>query len=258
MLNEGPVARAVLEALDAVAVPEVRAQILHRALHTAREHQIPGSGDALQRFVGKHLRAATAFYLGNEAAEAVMRTLQPILSLAARLGDDGAAPASRRGDTTRRLGPPKRSGVSKASPREGPPSETDKYPTVRSMGTALPMVLLATRSIERCNAVEAHLEGAAAIQRVEDVVSFLDNLKATASLCPLVVVDCVETSVRPATLATLTHELPRDSAVLLWGATDEHHRDLTGLAERDRGWLRCGVEASPSDVAALIHMLIGE
>ena len=258
MLNEGPVARAVLEALDVVAAPGVRAQILHRALHMAQEHQIPGSGEALQRFVGKHLRSATAFYLGNEAAEAVMRNLRPILSLATRLGDDGAAPVARRGDTTRRLGRPKRSGVSKAPLREEPPSETNKYPTVQSVGTALPMVLLATRSIERCKEVEAHLEGAAAIQRVEDVVSFLDNLKATASLCPLVVVDCVETSVQPATLAALTHELPRDSAVLLWGATDEHHREVISLAERDRGWLRCGVEASPGDVAALIHMLIGE
>ena len=98
---------------------------------------------------------------------------------------------------------------------------------------------------------------AAAVQQIEDVVAFLDNVKATASLSPLVVIDCVKASVQPSTIATLAHELPKSSAVLIWGAT-AHHRDLTDLATGDRGWFRCGVEATPGDVAALIHMLLGE
>jgi hypothetical protein len=97
----------------------------------------------------------------------------------------------------------------------------------------------------------------AAVQQIEDVVAFLDNLKATASLSPLVVIDCVAASIQPSTIATLAHELPRHSGVLVWGAT-EQHRDLTDLATRDRGWLSCGVEATPSDVASLIHMLLGK
>jgi len=95
-------------------------------------------------------------------------------------------------------------------------------------------------------------------ERGNDVVAFLDNLKATASLSPMVVIDCVEASVQPSTIATLAHELPSSSAVLIWGATDKH-RDLTDLASSSgQGWLRCGVEATPSDVASLIHMLLGQ
>ena len=38
---ETPIARMVREAIETVATPEVRVQILHRALHMAREHEIP-------------------------------------------------------------------------------------------------------------------------------------------------------------------------------------------------------------------------
>jgi hypothetical protein len=119
------------------------------------------------------------------------------------------------------------------------------------------MVFVATRSRERCAGIAQQVGDAAAVQQIEDVVAFLDNLKATASLSPMVVIDCVESSVQPSTIATLAHELPKSSAILVWGATEEH-RALTDLATRDRGWLRCGVEATPSDVASLIHMLLGQ
>ena len=46
----------VREAIETVATPEVRIQILHRALHMAREHEIPTAGAALHRFVDQHLR----------------------------------------------------------------------------------------------------------------------------------------------------------------------------------------------------------
>ena len=59
------------------------------------------------------------------------------------------------------------------------------------------------------------------------------------------------------TIATLAHELPHGSAVLVWGA-GEQDQQLTELANGDHGWLRCGAEATPNDVAALIHMLLGE
>lgn len=271
--DETPVARAVREAIDAVAAPDVRVQILHRALHMAREHQIPPAGEALQRFVEKHLKTATAFYLGHEAADSVMKSLSPIISLAKRLGADGARSISGRGETTKKIGAARvRSGVSPtgrdqaSAPGSGtqPAAQTDdqlatgKYPTVQPLGSALPMVLVASTSAERCRGIEAHLSAIAAVQQVEDVVAFLDNLQATASLSPLVVIDCIESSVQPATLATLAHELPQDSSVLLWGASEEEHRDLQRLAHREQGWLRCGNEASPVDVASLVQVLLGD
>ncbi len=258
--NESPIARIIREAIEAVAAPDVRLQIMHRARHMSREHEIPQSGEPLRTFVDKHLRTATAFYLGNEAAEAVMKNLEPLVSLAQEIASRPPHRRAGQREPTQRMGRERQlSGVSPKDQLLGSDSYTDtsKYPTVQPLGSALPMVFVATSSQERCAGIKEHLQEAAAVQQIEDVVAFLDNLKATASLSPLVVIDCVEASVQPATIATLAHELPKGSGVLLWGATD-HHRKLVDVATRDRGWLRCDAEASPEDVATLIRMLLGE
>jgi|GEM_PF-1835256 len=257
MQREAPIARMVREAIETVATPEVRVQILYRALHMAREHEIPAAGAELHSFVDKHLRNAMTFYLGNEASEAVMQNLAPMLTFAERISSQPPR-KTIRADDTRRLGRERQySAVTRKPPVGAPETDTSKYPTVQPLGSALPMVFVATRDRARCAGIAKHVGDAAAVQQIEDVVAFLDNLKATASLSPLVVIDCVEASIQPSTIATLAHELPRSSAILVWGAT-EAHRDLTDLANGDRGWLRCGAEATPGDVAALIHMLLGK
>jgi len=257
MQRETPIARMVREAIETVATPEVRVQILHRALHMSREHEIPAGGEPLHAFVEKHLRTAMAFYLGNEASDAVMQNLAPLLTLAETISSQPPR-KTLRVDETRKLGRDRqRSGVTEKPRISSLETDTSKYPTMQPLGSALPMVFVATRNRARCAGIAEQVGDAAAVQQIEDVVAFLDNLKATASLSPLVVIDCVEASIQPSTIATLAHELPRNSAVLIWGAT-EAHRDLTDLANGDRGWLRCGAEATPSDVAALIHMLLGK
>ena len=257
MVRETPIAQMVREAIETVATPEVRVRILHRALHMAREHEIPTTGEPLQRFIDKYLRTAMAFYVGDEASDAVMQNLAPMLTMADRVS---AQPPRQtvRADATRKLGRDRQdSGVTQRAPKRSTEMDTSKYPTMQPQGSALPMVFVATRSRDRCARIADKVGDSAAVQQIQDVVAFLDNLKATASLSPLVVIDCVEASVQPSTIATLAHELPKSSAVLIWGATDQH-RDLTDLATHDRGWLRCGVEATPDDVASLIHMLLGE
>jgi hypothetical protein len=257
MQRESPIARMVREAIETVATAEVRVQILHRALHMAREHEIPVTGEPLHRFMDKHLRTAMAFYLGNEATDAVMQNLEPMLTLADKISSQPPR-ATVRADETRKLGRDRQhSGVTRKDPVLPLEIDTSKYPTMKPQGSALPMVFVATRNRERCEGIAKKVGDAAAVQQIEDVVAFLDNLKATASLSPLVVIDCVEASIQPSTIATLAHELPRSSAVLVWGAT-EQHRDLTDLATQDRGWLRCDAEATPGDVASVIHMLLGQ
>ena len=256
MDSESPIARMVREAIETVATPDVRVQILHRALHMAREHEIPQSGAPLHRFVEQHLRSAMVFYLGNEATEAVMQNLEPMVSYAERLSSKPPSRSSRP-DETRKLGRDRQhSGVKRKEPVD-PALDTSKYPTVQPTGLALPMVFVATRNQERCDAIAKSVGETAAVQQISDVVAFLDNLKATASLSPMVVIDCVDAAVQPSTIATLAHELPNGSSVLVWGATDQH-RELTDLAQGDHGWLRCDAEATPADVAALIHMLLGQ
>ncbi|MGB3050946.1 MAG: hypothetical protein WBB42_08095 [Polyangiales bacterium] len=247
----------VREAIESVATPEVRVQILHRALHMAREHEIPAAGDRLHRFVDKHLRTAMEFYLGNAATDAVMQNLEPMLMFAETIGSQPPQGDDRE-DAMRKLGRKRAtSGVSRKHSGHPSDTSTSKYPTIEPLGSALPMVFVATRDRARCDEIAKKVGSAAAVQQIEDVVAFLDNVKATASLSPLLVIDCVEASVQPSTIATLAHELPKSSAVLVWGA-GEQHRALTDLATGDRGWFRCGVDATPGDVAALIQMLLGK
>lgn len=247
----------IREAIEGVATPEVRVQILHRALHMSREHEIPTAGDRLHRFVDKHLRTAMEFYLGNAATDAVMQNLEPMLMFAETIGS--RPPQGHHREDASRNANRKRasSGVSRKHSGHPPEPSTSRYPTIEPLGSALPMVFVATRDRTRCAEIAKRIGSAAAVQQIEDVVAFLDNVKATASLSPLLVIDCVEASVQPSTIAALAHELPKNSAVLVWGAT-EKHRALTDLVTGDRGWFRCGVEAKPGDVAALIQMLLGK
>jgi len=247
----------VREAIESVATPEVRVQILHRALHMAREHEIPAAGDRLHRFVDKHLRTAMEFYLGNAATDAVMQNLEPMLMFAETVGSQPPQDGARENPPQKRGRERASSGVSRKHSDHPSEPSTSKYPTIQPLGSALPMVFVATRDRARCDEIAKKVGSAAAVQQIEDVVAFLDNVKATASLSPLLVIDCVEASVQPSTIATLAHELPKSSAVLVWGATEEH-RVLTDLVTGDRGWFRCGVEAKPGDVAALIQMLLGK
>ena len=261
MSNEAPVARAVHESIDAIAAPDIRARILHRALHMAREHEIPEAGKSLETFVERHLRAATAFHLGEEAAETVLRSLAPILRLAKTLGADGSKPVSREHPTTRKVSRGEfNTSVDNMDPELTIEHDdgTKQYPTLRPNRSTLPMVLISSSSALRCQEISENLNDTATIQQITDAVSFLDNVQATASLNPIIVFDCVEPSIRTTTLATLAAELPEDSSVLLWGASDQNHNELISLSKAGQGWLRCGPEAKATDVAALVLMLIGE
>ena len=78
----GLAARRVREGLGAVATPDVVVRILHRALHMARIHEVPGGGAELRDFVTRPLNAATRFVLGEEAASAVQAELSPLAARA--------------------------------------------------------------------------------------------------------------------------------------------------------------------------------
>ena len=247
--TEDPVARAVREAIDAVAAPDVRVRILHRALHMAREHEIPPAGKRLEMFVERHLKAATSFHIGEEAAESVLRALEPIVRLARSLGSQGANPVSREHPTRK---------VSRATLEAQGAIEpsTKQYPTVRPRGSSLPMVLLITSDQARSDELESELQGAATVQRVATTVAFLDNAQATASLSPMIVFDCGNLPIHDQALSTIFHALPEDSSVLVWGASGPAHTPLIDAAARNKSWHTCEGQATARDVAALIHMLI--
>jgi hypothetical protein len=78
----GHMAHVVREALDAVAAPATRDQILERALFVAGIESVPDHGSALRDFVDHFLRQAMVASLGEANAEQVVRDLEPIVRMA--------------------------------------------------------------------------------------------------------------------------------------------------------------------------------
>jgi CheY-like chemotaxis protein len=73
----------VFEALDKVASPAARDTIVQQALRATENESVPDDPDRLSKFVSGALCDATSKVLGNEAADAVLEDLEPLLRLAA-------------------------------------------------------------------------------------------------------------------------------------------------------------------------------
>ncbi len=274
------VARTVREALEAVASPNMTVRILHRALHMARIHEVPGGGQDLRLFVSKHLKAAVDFAMGPETAEALLDDLEPILRMADELEEVSrvrmsnstqdmpavrdepdampslpplnfrnpkvpkAPPAGIKAPITRDVGPSTR-----PPPRD--PFESD----VRLRDDlAVPTVLVTTLDLDRLHKISGHLAGEATVQLVGDVVELLEALQSAVR--PIVIIDCMDPSVQPMTIATIAADIPEGSTVVVWGANATVYNQVESLAEHTKRWLRCGIEASSDDVSSLIQQLV--
>jgi hypothetical protein len=74
--------RALREAIDAMASPEVRDSLILQALEGAAESAIPEGGARLQRFVNEFLGPTLRERLGYDAADAILTSLAPIVQMA--------------------------------------------------------------------------------------------------------------------------------------------------------------------------------
>jgi len=281
LTGESLVSRAIREALEAIASPEVSQRILERALHMARRPAIPAGGEDFRTFVHQHLRKAVDFALGDETADAFVGDLQPILRMADDLddvsrvratGEESAAaarPARKRFPSLPELNlrnpkvpkapPPGISAPVLGAPPSTAPPEDDSYwiedELVTSDGPGIPTVLIATLDLDRTHRLGSHLTGEASVQLVGDIVELLEALQGAPR--QVVVIDCMNPSIQAATIATVAPDLPEGSTVVLWGASEALYRQLESLGDHTRRWLRCGTDATTEDVASLVAMLVG-
>jgi len=279
--GENLVTRAIREALEAIASPEVTQRIVERGLHMAGLSAIPAGGEEFRTFVTRHLKRAVDFALGDETAEAFVEDLRPILRMADDLDDvshvrasrsdsppEGAVPRRRlpslpelnlRNPKVPKAPPPGISApVPGAPPSTAPPEDEsywDEELPVTSESPSVPTALIATLDIDRIHRLGAHLMGEATVHLVGDIVELLEALHEEKR--PVVVIDCMNPSIQPATIATVAPDLPEGSTVVLWGAGDALYRQLESLADHTRRWLRCGTDATTEDVASLVAMLVG-
>ena len=238
-----PAAHTVREALLALATEAVVTRILRRALHIAQEQEIPQGGSRLQRFVERHLAPATSFVLGTDASTALLDQLAPLLGRMPSLAPH--APSRARLEVARGLRGP----GTEPAPALSSALAASIRPELR--------VLFATLDEEKLQALRTEMRGEAAIQGIEDVVALLDAIQAAAQSDDelTIIVDCLDPSVQPATLATVAAELPPSAVVLLWGADDAQEREAKLLVEDSSNWLTCSDDASTADLGTLLRSL---
>ncbi len=241
-----PAADTVREALEAIATHKVVVRILRRALHQAQEQEIPVGGSRLQRFVERHLAPATSFVLGPDAAGSLLDQLAPLLGRIPSLMPH--APSRAQLEVMRGLKAP------------GPGTEPAPALTGALAASLRPMqrVVFATLDDDKLADLRHEMRGEARIIGVEDVVALLDAIQAAADSTDelTILVDCLDPSVQPATLATVAAELPATAVVVLWGADEHQERESKLLVEDSSNWLTCSDETSPNDMSTLLRSLL--
>src|SRR5690606_2747558 len=144
----GLIERTVAEAVDAVAAPSVRKQVLALALQRARCSRIPERGPAVAAFVEGPLFRVLAHFVGEHAATTVRDELVPV---AAMVADEE---------------------ISEVRPSW--PVEADaavRWDTDPAPSRELPLLVVASSSPIAVSALSAALRGAAYIEAARDALA---------------------------------------------------------------------------------------
>lgn len=224
--DEGPpltqtrTSHAVIEALDVVAMPDVRDEILLAALRDAGMRELP-TPDQLADFVEGPLRKAVTASLGEETADTVAESLQPIIRRA----------------LLRRSAVQKRS----ATPQHTPPPPQPQGET---------FVLIASKDQPVAQALQEHLDGVAVVHAVRDVYSLARAAEVYSTSKPRLVVDC-RREVTSEHLRSLARLVPPDAHVVLWGIDAELQRTLEPEHWNAIDWTGTDPECDARDLALL-------
>lgn len=246
----GLVERAVVEAIDALAVAKVRNAVLALALRWARHEVIPERGPEVGEFVSGALFAAAEQVLGQAAAESIEKQLLPVADMVAEQEVSSVRPSR----------PPKPDSDYPEVTYVAPPVVTPLVTARPAMPTTpapahLASVLVASVDPSGVSAMSLTLAGLATVYVVGDALEIIDELSHHEA--SLVVVDCRRPVVSVETLLALGPELPDDARIVLWGERQNLEQDLSGLGiELPDTWICCGPQATADDVGTVCRVLL--
>lgn len=240
--SEGPLGRAVREALRAVAADEQQGRVLSCAIELAGSARVPEDPERAREFVEGPLRVATAEVLGEHVADAVVEDLEPILQLAS------SQVRPKEPETAPLMPEPELPGVVGGLPSTAPPPGEEPVDA--------PLVLVATLDRSGLQRLARQLLHRATVRPVHDVFELMYALEANAGRRPLVVLDCCLPAVEPQSVASMLAGLAEAPRVLLWGAPRPVRANLEATAPAARDWIALGSEATDADVVALIESLL--
>jgi len=192
-----------------LATATVRDTTIQRALAVAGYNVIPESGPDVRRFVDEFLRVAVISTLGDDAADHVCTSLEPIVRMA---------------ETQFTI-----SEVRTKLPQAHTPRETLPAPeSPRAILVCSPLSFVA-------KALGKAIGDGAEIQHASDEIGLIDILEDDQQTAPaVVVVDCRTAAIDVATLATVVAEQAPTPLLVLWGATPEIQEEVSLAAEELR------------------------
>lgn len=230
--SAGHFARAIKEAIDCVAVPSVRRQIMRAALGMAGVAQIPGEPDQFRWFVQEPLRVALGHFLDTDVADAVVADLEPIHEVA---GSHVRAKGLREDETQ--------------------PFATTT-PLAAPLPLTLPLVLAASRDVGGLTRVARHLIGRARVKPVRDVADILAALFSRGPQQTIVLLDACLPLLDLAATADAFEALLVPPIVVLWGG-GAHTRTRLRSLEVTRRWVQLPANASDQETADVLQGLLG-
>jgi hypothetical protein len=237
--TKGLMRRAVNEAIDAFAAPDVRDFLINLALRRAKEKEIPDDAAPLAAFLQSALYPTLEQSLGKPAADAVRQELTKAAFML-----DEKTESAMAGKNERRREETKPAPADERAKRDTAPAPKD-----------VPRLLIATVDPTGVQQLCTLLAGVALVEPVVDAVDILEH--ATVET-PLVVLDCRSPAIRAQTLMTIQPELPEKMRIVLWGDRPSLENELRSIgAAIPPNWIRCGTDATAEDVAAVVRVLLG-
>lgn len=221
-----PAAMMVRESVLSLASRSVADDVIAHAVELSGRSSVPSGGASLREFIEVNLHQAVTSTLGQDAADALLQTLGPIVHNI----------------------------PSEIPPRLSPAPPRNEHERETAAPDLSPTVLLATSDVERAKLLDAALIGIR-LTVVHDVVALLDIVHATPNIHAVVVLDCISPSVHPATLATVAPEMKAGTEFVLWEAGDATG-DQWMLADRTETWVQCPDGAPIDQVAKAIRALM--
>lgn len=258
----------VLERMASFAVRDIAERILDSALARAGLAFVPMGGARLTSFAHGALQDLVRHHLGDDAADALLEDLQPLLRL--HLDDDdvssirprGAEESQRvatafapddDGPITDTISQPQMRAVDRRTPEV--PAPLMAGPTVRPQQTSGALVVIvATLDPGRGHLLGVALGHDAAVHVVDDLVALVDTAQELAEHRPLLVLDGTAPALHAATFAATLPELPEGAGVVLWGfdrpALDEMH----ALVDGARAFRSFGPDVDEIELAATLRL----
>lgn len=242
-----PVARAVREALEAVASGPVREAVIASALRTSGRFAVPEAGPEVLEFAESALHRALSERLGSDVANEVLEQLRPVLERAAtRIS---LCPSTSASSIPAHLPAAERSTrpAPAAASAPEPEEESGIYPsshlpalTHPAPSASMPTVFLASRDPAMATALARALGGRATVRVIDGLLDLLEAIDEDADATRAVVIDATQPSVQVRSLLTVAPDLAGRTRVVVWrAAPDDHHAIVSAPASSSAGWIRC-------------------